>query len=87
MDMKKVIGYLLVAVGLILLVITSKPFQSYLTQVPFISEQPAMYLMVAGAVLIIVGIFIGIKGGSSSKKEREVPIFKGKDVVGYRVTK
>jgi len=85
MNTKKVIGYILVAIGFILLIITSSPFQTYLAQVPFLSQQPTMYLMIAGAVVIIVGVFFLM--GKQQKKEREVPIFKGKDVVGYRVTK
>lgn len=43
-------------------------------------------LIIVSAILVLVGLFIAFKGGGSSSgsQPKEVPIFRGKHIVGYR---
>lgn len=86
----KVLGYILILLGLVLLVISVKPVSEKLKlpTLPVISEIPNMYLSIAGIVLMVLGAFIGFRTSSGHHhKAVEVPIFKGKHIVGYRRTK
>ena len=81
--MNKLIGYLLAAVGIVGLA------ASYITEVKnFLSLTDLISsnnLMIIGIALVAIGvIFILFGGGSRRKKGTEVPIFQGKDIVGYR---
>jgi sulfite exporter TauE/SafE len=82
--MNKIIGYILAAVGVLLAVVSFKQVRD-LIKIPFPSSIPEVYVMIAGAVIAIIGVYlIAGKGGLSSKKEVEVPILQDKKVVGFR---
>jgi len=95
--MKKIIGYLLAALGLIGLLISSKKGVEITSKtIPFIKDIPYLYLLIPSLVLIALGIVILIVlgGGSSGKakqSEKEVPIYQGegkkRKIIGYRVEK
>lgn len=75
--LKKISGYLIAVIGLI----------SFLIRIFFpvrkSAEQFSNTLFLAmNLVMIIVGVIIVIK--SSNTKVSEVPIYHGKEVVGYR---
>jgi hypothetical protein len=40
-------------------------------------------LIIVSAIFVLFGLFILVKGGGG-KQEKEVPIFQGKHIVGYR---
>lgn len=77
--MNKVVGYLLTLAGVAVLALGFKPVQTALSfTLPFSN----MITMILGLVLALIGI-IFIKKDSSAQSS-EVPIYDGKNVVGYR---
>ena len=90
----KILGYVLGLVGIGVLV-AGLNFKTGLTALGFTLKQP--YIIIAGAVLIIAGLFFLFQGGSrkSSKRvtqsEEEVPIYEGegkkRKIVGYQRAK
>ena len=86
--MRKLAGYFVIVFGLIILGLTVKPIKSLLNIfVPFdFNSISNFYIIGFGAIVLVVGIFL-LKGtsGSAGKQQKEVPIYKGKNVVGFRV--
>ncbi len=85
--MSKLLGYILIALGLVSAAFTIPPIKKV---IPF--QLPAvitpLYLTIAAIVLLFIGLFmLGKGGGSSSKQPAEVPIYHGKNVVGFRRVK
>lgn len=84
--MKKIIGYVLILVGLVGVALSYKTIrESVNLTIPAALNDN--YIIGIGALLIILGAFIGLRSGSSKKQEPEVPIYHGKNVVGYRRVK
>ena len=48
----------------------------------FLSTIDSRYISVGGIIFIIVGVVISLMDKRNS--EKEVPIYKGKEIVGYR---
>lgn len=83
--MKKLIGYLLALIGLIGLAVNSTAGRK---NIPLIESFPKEYLLYSSLVFIVLGVIVLIifgKGGKSRQVEKEVPIYKGKKIIGYRV--
>ena len=85
--MKKVVGYIISAVGLAGLLMSGvAPIREAITKVvPF--ELPAIVnnsLMIGSLIVLVVGVVLLIGTGKSKQKEKEVPIYEGKEIVGYR---
>ncbi|MEK6873062.1 MAG: hypothetical protein AABW90_03560 [Nanoarchaeota archaeon] len=83
--MKKLFGYLSALAGLIGLFLNSTAGRKLF---PFIKNFPKEYLLIPSLVLIVFGIFILIifgKDGKAKQIEKEVPIYKGKKIIGYRI--
>lgn len=83
--MNKIIGYVIALVGLVGLALTFDPIKKSLGIALPASITP-LILTIGSVVIIIIGLALSYSKGSS-KKEREVPILKGDEVVGYRVVK
>lgn len=80
--MKKVVGYVLIFLGLASLLLSYEVVQNALgVELP--APLTKATLLPAAALLIIFGAFIAFKVGTN-KKVTEVPIYHGKDIVGYR---
>jgi hypothetical protein len=79
--MVKIIGYLLGAIGLVGVAAYSVPELQKMISLPS-QVNDTMLLIVSLALLIFAALLITRSGGS--KQAVEVPIFKGKNVVGYR---
>jgi len=78
--MNKVVGYVLTLAGIAVLALGFKPVQTALSvTLPFSN----MITMILGLVLALIGIFL-VKKSSSSAQSPEVPIYEGKNIVGYR---
>jgi hypothetical protein len=79
---KRIIGYVLIAVGLIAIALT---FQQVLDLINI--TLPDIFsnfvLTIGGVVLIVVGAMF-FRNNRNMGKGVEVPIYKGKEVVGYR---
>lgn len=83
--MKKLFGYLLAAIGLIGLALNSTVGRKYF---PILEKVSKEYILVPALVLIVFGVIVLIvfgKGGKARQVEKEVPIYKGKKIIGYRV--
>jgi hypothetical protein len=79
--MAKLIGYILALVGIAAIAIVMVPEIGGAVNLPeSLSGTP---LLVTGVILSIVGVMLIVRGGGG-KQPVEVPIFKGKHVVGYR---
>jgi len=82
--MKKVIGYIFGAVGLVIFLGGIKPVDIFVLKLlPFLGNFKSLYLIVGGIVLIIIGIVL-LKTSGVKKADEEVPIYRGKNIVGYR---
>ncbi len=82
----KILGYLLSAVGIIGLALSYKEVRTALnlTLPQALSETT---LMIISLVVLAVGVLFVLKSGKGGKhKQRamEVPIYHGKEIVGYR---
>ena len=83
--MNKILGYVITVLGVI--GIAAYSITEFRSMIPWISDLNETTLIIVSGVLFLLGLLLVAKGGSFRKKVREVPIFHGKDVVGYRRTK
>ena len=81
--MKKIGGYVFVLIGLAVLVFSVQSLKQYLKFLSFLNGIQNNYLMIAGVALVIVGIVL-LMGRGSGRQAEEVPIYRGKNIVGYR---
>lgn len=82
--MANIIGYGVAIIGLIIIAFSRK-----IAELSFIASIPKAYVYVTilGVILIAVGIFLlrmSIGKGGGKQEEEEVPIYRGKKIVGYR---
>jgi len=80
----RVIGYVILAIGIILLVINLEIIKQLNDVLPETMKKNVGNRMgiFIGVVVFIAGIFLVLQ--KTKKKEKEVPIYKGKEVVGFR---
>ena len=79
--MNKTLGYILAGIGLLIFLFSYPGIRTALgINLPESSSD--IYLVILGLILIFIGAYIALK---RTEKMIEVPIYKGKDVVGYRV--
>ena len=82
--MKKVAGYIFVVVGLILAASNIGGVNALVLKVlPFLANVSKLNSMILGAVFVVIGIVLVFSRGGERQK-REVPIYRGKNIVGYR---
>jgi hypothetical protein len=81
--MHKSIGYVIAIIGIIALGLSTIGSQAFQDQIGLDNKIADNTVMIGGIILIAVGILFIVKG-SSARKGVEVPIYKGKEVVGYR---
>jgi len=91
MDVKKVVGYVLAVVGLVGLAasvfdpIYQKLFGSL---PPGLADGLGISLLVVSLIILGVGVVVlfvsGGFRGKAKQKDKEVPIYKGKEIIGYR---
>ena len=80
----KTLGYILAGVGIIVFLFSYSGIRASIgLSIP--ANFSDLYLTIIGVVLLLVGAFIVYKG--TKKEVREVPIYQGKEIVGYRVLK
>ena len=83
--MKKIGGYILTLIGLVILASQVKGFEIILKYLPFLSTINKTYSLIAGLILVVLGIVLLMSSGSGRGKQlEEVPIYRGKNIVGYR---
>lgn len=85
--MNKITGYVIAIIGLIGIAAWStsdiRAFIENLIKIKLPADNP---LLIASIVIIIIGIFLVIKSGRfrSGRKSPEVPIYRGRNLVGFR---
>jgi len=79
--MKKGIGYLLAIIGILAIASTSFNQIREIAQIPEVVT--TTMLLIGGGFLVALGIALLYKS-SPPKASEEVPIYKGKQIVGYR---
>jgi hypothetical protein len=83
----KVFGYSAAGVGLVGLALSSKKMMEL---IPLLKNLSPAVILVPSLILVGVGIILLLsdgKTGAKSKLGQEVPIYKGKEIVGYRILK
>ena len=78
---KKFIGYLSVLIGLGGLFSNTKFGREI---VPIVKEVNQRSVLIGSVVFLIVGILFLLKKKELQKLSKELPIFEGKKIVGYR---
>lgn len=81
--MNKILGYIISAVGVIIILLSFSQIQKALkiTMPTFLTTN---ILTIVGVVILAIGVLLIIKLKSGSKKLHEVPIYHGEKLVGYR---
>ncbi len=88
----KFLGYIAILIGLVGIFVSSKKIMDILiAKMPFL-DGSGKYILIAGLILVAVGVVFVMSNKESKYKHKtglgeEVPIFKGKDIVGYRIKK
>ena len=77
----KFLGYLFVLAGFGGLVLSIEKLREKVTFIPDIDK---FYFIIGGVVLILLGILILKFSPRGIRKGREVPIYQGSTIVGYR---
>ena len=85
--MKKIGGYVLGALGLVSLALGVKIVNTAIVKsIPALAGISSYVFTVIGLVLLVLAV-VFLRGSGRSKQPPEVPIYHGKNVVGYRVMK
>ena len=81
--MNRGLAYIFIIIGLVILALGIKPVNEAVSpKIPFLNQVPSLYLIIAGVVLLFIGLIIARQGGS--RQAPEVPIYHGKNIVGFR---
>ena len=78
---KKILGYVLALVGILAMASTSFNKIREFASIP--EAVTTSMLLIGGGALVAIGIFLLYKS-SSKKALQEVPIYKDRQIVGYR---
>ena len=81
--MNRSLGYVISLVGIVILVLGIKPVNESFN-LAFLEGVSGNVLLVIGIVIAAIGVFILRSSPGRTKQSKEVPIFHGKEVVGYR---
>ena len=80
-------GYIIAVIGLLILAVglvnEARDFVQNTLKLN-LQNIPDIAIIVAGVIIIAVGAFLATKSSSHDSRHREIPIYKGKHVVGYR---
>lgn len=85
--MNKFIGYIIAAIGLFGLAAANiKEVQDFVQNlIPQLAKIDSLTLTITSIVIILAGIFLITKSPfRRTQKLREVPIYKGNQIVGYK---
>jgi len=80
--MGKLLGIIVAVIGIIVLALSFEQARK-IVSFTLPSGIRELYLIIAGAVIIILGAIL-MKGSGSSNSGKEIPIFKGNQIIGYR---
>ena len=82
----KLLGYLITLVGIAGIALRSFPKIGTFLKIP--ATIPTLYITAGGGILVLIGIVLILKGdgGGYASAGRELPIYQGNRIVGYRRT-
>jgi len=81
----KIVGYGISLLGIAGILLSSKKI---IDSIPFLAGLDPKYILIPAVIAVGVGVVLVMSGSShKSKLGKEVPIYKGKEIVGYRVLK
>ena len=81
MELKKVAGYVVSLIGIVILAVGVIP--ALKTSLGFIPASiTGTHLMIGGTIIAIAGVFLSFS--KDTQKASEVPIYHGKEIVGFR---
>lgn len=84
---KKTIGYVVTGIGILILLLSYEAVRAVL-KLPLGTGITSNTFLIISVIVIVLGIIILAQAGSlSSNKMQEVPIYHGKEVVGFRKIK
>ena len=88
--MSKILGYIICLIGLVLLtstvILELKDFFQNTLKLP-INQFSQTTIIIISLVIVAIGILVVSKSkshGHKSVKGKELPIYKGREIVGYR---
>jgi hypothetical protein len=80
---KKISGYILAGLGIVGLISSLIPNVREILPIP--EEITQITIIIGSLILVVLGVtLIGTGGTGGGKTSPEVPIYKGKQIVGYR---
>lgn len=82
MTPKKIFGYIVSLAGLAGVLAYAIP--EVRARVPLPEQMSETILLGVSIVLVLVGLFLVTRSGGRGRKQGEVPIYQGKEIVGYR---
>ena len=79
---KSMLGFIISIIGVILIALSFDPIKeaSKLNLPEILTPN---ILMIIGIIIVAIGLFLSL-GGNKFKKLRDLPIYEGKNIVGYR---
>lgn len=78
----KILGYIITLVGIVGVILSSEGVSKALS-ISLPNTLTGNVLLIISVVLIVIGLALSVKG-STKKQPAEVPIYEGKNVIGYR---
>jgi hypothetical protein len=82
--MEKIGGYIVGILGILFLAASIKPLNAvFVSYIPQLKNIATYYLLGAGIIIILVALVL-LRSSGSGKQPPEVPIYQGKNVVGFR---
>ncbi len=80
--MSKLIGYIIALIGLFILLLNTNILRN---KIDILNSMPLAYMSIAGIAILVIGIVLLFFTKEKTRQvEEEVPIYKGKKIVGYR---
>ncbi len=80
--MAKLLGYIISLIGLAGIALTFEPIKKA-SGIILPAQLTPLILTIASVIILLVGLFL-VSRSSSVKAGAEVPIYHGKQIVGYR---
>lgn len=79
---RKILGYVLAVVGIAGIIVSSEGVRKAIS-LPLPDTISNNLLLIISLIIIAIGLALALKG-TNAKQSPEVPIYEGKNVVGYR---
>ncbi|PIN93258.1 hypothetical protein COU54_03815 [Candidatus Pacearchaeota archaeon CG10_big_fil_rev_8_21_14_0_10_31_24] len=80
---RKSAGYILLVIGVLILLASLKQVQdTFHFTLPESFSTPVA--IITGTIILMIGLALSGKDKSSPKKNAEVPIYQGNQIIGYR---